>query len=460
MNSNYLSIILYFLVLNLYAQEPEFSREEVLADLESLREALETAHYDLYAYTSREEFELAYEAARSSVDQDSLSLLEATSLYQRLAAAVDNGHTSVDFPVQSYIAYAQAGGTLFPLEVALEDDKALVRKNWSANDNIKAGSEILSINGRSIKEILSEIYPQISAERPYFKKAKLELFSFPRYYWQVFGKQDNFQVEILSNGTAGKYSLDAIDVIEDYETKRTEIISPEMKLEFMGAVAYLNPGGFGGDENRYKKFIDSAFTQINAGNSRDLIIDLRNNPGGDDAFSDYMVSYIADKDFKWNSRFTLKTSEILKEHGRKKSDTTTAYWQSILTHKNGEIYDYVFDAYEPQVPEKRFKGNVYVLVNRQSHSQSAVTAAQIQDYGFGTIVGEETGDYPSLYASIFQYELPETGIPVHISKGYIVRVNGSEKQEGVIPDIHIRDHLLDENDEILNGLLRRLEEKN
>ena len=87
---------------------------------------------------------------------------------------------------------------------------------------------------------------------------------------------------------------------------------------------------------------------------------------------------------------------------------------------------------------------------------AAVTAAQIQDYGFATIVGEETGDYPSLYASVFRYKLPSTGIEVQASKGYIVRVNGRAKKEGVIPDIFIKDHLLDEKDEILEGLLMEI----
>ena len=83
-------------------------------------------------------------------------------------------------------------------------------------------------------------------------------------------------------------------------------------------------------------------------------------------------------------------------------------------------------------------------------------AAQIQDYNWGTTVGEETGDYPTLYASVFRFNLPETGIEVQVPKGQIVRVNGSTKEEGVIPDILIQDHLLDEEDEILSGLLDRL----
>ncbi len=458
MNSKHL-LLLFFFTFSFYGQEKRFSKEEVLFDLENLRETLEAAHRDLYAYTSEEKFNQVYRQLKDSVTQDSLSLLETTNLYQSLVSEVKNGHTSINFPAQPYIAYAQSGGTLFPLELAFENGKALVRKNWSDKDSISTGSEILSINGRSIKEILSKIYPQVSAERPYFKNTMIELLSFPRYYWQVYGKQDEFKVEISSAGKIREYYLEAVSVIDGYETKRKEIISPELKLEFIGSSAYLNPGGFGGDEVEYRAFIDSAFAEIEAEKSKNLIIDLRNNPGGDDSFSDYLVSYIADKPFKWTSEFTLKTSMALKEDIRKTKDTTAQYWKEALEHKDGEIYDYDFEPYQPQEEAKRFKGAVFVLVNRQSHSQSAVTAAQIQDYDFGTIVGEETGDYPSLYASIFEYSLPETGIAVRISKGYIVRVNGSRERKGVVPDIFIQDHLLDEKDEILEGLLSKLGEK-
>lgn len=437
----------------------KFSNEEVVEDLKYLYETLKDAHYDLYAYTTEQKFDSAYQKVKGAIHKDSLNLLESISLYQRLITVVNNGHTEIDFPGQSYLEYAYAGGTVIPLEIAFEYDKALVRKNWSDNDEIKVGSEILSINGMVMAEILSKIYPQVSAERAYFKNAKIEMYSFPRYYWQVFGQQDDLEIEIRSEGTVNKYNLKAVSAMDGYEMKRTEVLTGDRKLKFIGMSAFLNPGGFGGDEDKYRRFIDSAFVEIKDRKSKNLIIDLRNNPGGDDAFSDYLVSYIADKPFKWTSGFTLKTSKFLKEHTRQHNDTTAVYFQKILTHKNGEIYEYEFDDYQPQPEQKRFAGEVFVLVNRQSHSQSAVTAAQIQDYNFGTIVGEETGDYPSLYASQFQYVLPNTGIPVKVSKGYIVRVSGSTAEQGVIPDYFIKDHLLDEDDEILDGLLEKIEKK-
>ncbi|HBH25733.1 MAG TPA: peptidase S41, partial [Cytophagales bacterium] len=199
--------------------------------------------------------------------------------------------------------------------------------------------------------------------------------------------------------------------------------------------------------------------EINKRECKNLIVDLRNNGGGNDSFSDYLISYFADQPFKWNSSFTLKTSAFLKEHVRQHYDTTEVFWQEVLAHENGEVYPYTFEEYAPQPQKNRFEGEVFVLINRQSHSQSTVAAAQIKDYKFGTIVGEETAEYPTLYASQFQFNLPNTGIPVKVSKGYIVRVNGNKEDKGLVPDVFIKDHLLDENDEILTGLLEQLGEK-
>ena len=456
MKTKYLILFTLLFSLTVLGQK-KFAQQEVIKDLHFLRESLEKAHYNLYTYITKEAFNLNFENVKASITKDSLSLLETTSLFQAVISKANNGHTEIIFPVASYFEYANSEGTLFPLEIAFENGKALIRKNFSNDDTLEIGSEVISINHLTINEVLEKIYPFISAERRYFKLAKLELFSFPRFYWQAFGEQKNFEVEIKKDGKLEKYYLKSIDLVEGFENKRNEIWSDNRELHFLDHAAYLKPGNFGGDEQLYRRFIDSSFVEINKKNLPNLIIDLRNNLGGDDFFSDYLVSYIADKPFRWNSEFTLKTSSILKAHVQKNYDTSNPYWKSVMIHEDGSIYPYEFEAYKPQPKDKRYSGDVYVLVNRQSHSQSAVTAAQIQDYRFATIVGEETGDFPSLLASQYGYTLPHTGIEVKIAKGYIVRVNGSKKAEGVIPDLYIKDHLLDENDEILDGLLKQIE---
>ncbi|WP_431158024.1 S41 family peptidase [Winogradskyella poriferorum] len=452
-------IYLSTLLLSFQIQGQQFSKVDVLSDLKYLKSSLEETHFNLYGHISKTEFDENYLAIQKEILKDSLSHLETTNLFQKVVAKANNAHTTINFPVQAYFDHIDSGGMNFPLEIVIENGKALVRKNWSTVTEIQIGSEIKSINGKPIEEVLRKIYLQISAERLYFKNAQLESFSFPRFYWQVFGDEELYEVEIEEKGVLSKHKITAIKT-EDYETIRrdSDVIKLDWKFEVLPkSIGYLRPGKFSGDLNLYKKFIDSAFTIINKKKLPNLIIDLRNHPGGDDPFGDYLVSYIADKPFKWSSKFQLKTSKILKAYTRKNSDTTQAYSKSILDHKDGQIFEYKWDKYQPKPLEKRYKGKTYILVNRHSYSQSTVTASQIQDYGFGTIVGEETAESPNLYASIFEYRLPKTSIMVKVPKGKIQRVSGIDNDEGLNPDITFFDSSANEKDEILEGILIQLQ---
>ena len=452
------TIVLTIWTFSLVSQNSKsFSKQTVLSDLETLRTSLVETHLNAFAYTSESDFNSTFQDLRGSIEKDSLSALETVNLYQKLISKLNNGHTEIPFPGQLYIDYAYAGGTLFPLELAFEGNKALIRKNWSSESSIEIGSEVIAINGQPINDILKQIYPHISAERHAFKLAKLELISFPRLYWQVFGEIQDFKVTIINKGQTQSFKLRAVNLIDEFEMKRNEVYNIKRQFEFKTSdVAYLNPGKLSGDLEAYKVFIDSSFQEIKNHQTKTLIIDLRNNPGGQDDFGDYLVSYIADHPFQWTSDLILKSSQRLKDDVLKHRDTTQAYWKSFLNHKNGESYKFSFEDYQPQAKNKRFIGNVYVLINRQSHSQSTVTAAQIQDYGFATLVGEPTTESPNLYGSQFTYYLPETGIEIKVAKGYITRVDGNSEEHGVMPDIRIQDHLLDEQDEILESLMRSL----
>jgi hypothetical protein len=209
-----------------------FTNKQVVADFVKLHASLETAHYNAFTYISKKKFDAKYQAIKNTINKDSYSLLETISLYQRLMSVINNGHTEINFPIASYLQYAQAAGTIFPLEIAFEYDKPLVRKNFSDDTSIAVGAEVLSINGVGIADIMSSIYPQISAERRYFKNAKLEVYSFPRYYWQVYGQQEHFKVKLSSNGTTRTHLFKAVDVITGFESKRTEVLNAQMKLMF------------------------------------------------------------------------------------------------------------------------------------------------------------------------------------------------------------------------------------
>ena len=438
------------------ASADSFSKSEVVSDFDELYHSLISTHYNPYAYVSEHEFKVHYQTLRAQISQSRFSDKDVITLFQKLITRLRNGHTEIEFPVQAYFNYAESGGTLFPFDIAIEDGKALVRSNFSDIDSIAIGAEITTVNGIAMTEVLAGIGQQVSAERDYFEHAKIEVYSFPRLFWHAFGEHKSFALTLLQHGESITKEVSAIPAIEGFEMRRVEILGGAREMRFIETVAYLKPSDFSGDYEAFTTFIDEAFRDINDAGANDLIIDLRNNAGGDDAFSDYLISYIATKPFKWYSSFSLRTSARLKEDTKHNRDVTQPYWASIMAHENGERYAFNFDPFLPQDAQKRFNGRVWVLVNRQSHSQAAVAAATIQDYQFGTIVGEETGDYPSLYASVFHYSLPKTGINVRIAKGQIIRPSGSEEEQGVMPEIAVRDHLLDNNDEILAATLERI----
>lgn len=441
----------------------KLSNQAVKEDFDYLYQSLQATHYNLFTFQSREKYNDLFHQLKSNLTTDSLTLLETISFYQRLVSFANTGHCEIDYPAKPYIEYAYSGGTVFPLELAFENNKVFIRKNFSVNKQLSIGDELLTIDKIPIDEIRKQLYPFVSAERDYFKNAKIEFWSFPRLFFQLNGRRDKWQIQVKNkNNEIINVEVNSISVM-DYETNRNgEIVNPQKGLKFYGDVAYLNAGQFGSNEadgeKLFKNFIDSTFSVIKEHKAKNLIIDLRNNPGGHNAYSDYLISYFANKPFKWYSEFSVKTSKILKEHTILQTDTTDEYSRKILRNADGQIFKYDFPAHNPVEKAKRFNGKVYILVNRQTYSMAAVSAALIQDYKFGKIVGEETGDVPTLYASQFSYTLPQSGITVKVPKSYIVRVNGNKKLEGVKPDIYIQDHLLDEKDEILNGLIIRLKE--
>ncbi|EMR01171.1 hypothetical protein [Cesiribacter andamanensis] len=113
-------------------QEVRYSAADVKADLASLYQGLEQAHFNLYAFTPKRSYQRAFRQFNKAIGSDSLSLLETHKLFQRFTALGRVGHSELDFPAQAYIAYAMEGGRLIPLELAFEGEKVYIRKTLPA----------------------------------------------------------------------------------------------------------------------------------------------------------------------------------------------------------------------------------------------------------------------------------------------------------------------------------------
>jgi len=207
-------------------ERPNFAAADVRADLAYLAETLPLAHFNLYAYVGPPAFTQAYQVGLKSLSTDSVSRRQATLLFQRYAATANTGHCEVNFPVADYIAFARRGGTVFPLELAFEDGKVYIRRNFSGEARAAAGAQVLSIDQVPIEQIRAGIHPYLSGERPALKDAKLEFWSFPRLYWSVFGEKKAFELKLKNAaGQLVQCRVSSIPVMEFEQQRGGEVLS-------------------------------------------------------------------------------------------------------------------------------------------------------------------------------------------------------------------------------------------
>lgn len=289
-------------------------------------------------------------------------------------------------------------------------------------------------------------------------------------FWILYEPKDSFNIQIKKQKSELiNFKVGAINAgkFEEIQGRKKQIFNDGRKFRFIDSIAYLQPGCFmnangdgnlmnfkNGDKGEFLEYIDSAFKEIHKAKSKNLIIDLRNNSGGMNTFSDEIIAYIADRPFNWCSKFSVKTSEKTKEAWKQINDTSLNYIKdNILSKANGDKFDITVTNHDYHKDSLKYRGKVFVLVNRYSYSQAPLTAAQIQDYKFGVIVGEKTAASPTSLSSSHMFELPNTKILVQYPKALVVRPNGDTKFEGVTPDIIVEDNLFTDKDEILDYTL-------
>ena len=419
-------------------------------DLDFLQRSLESAHYDLYVHTPRKQLDAAFRKVRAGLS-GSMSSLDLVREFQPLVALGKIGHARIEFPVADYIAAAHKGGTVLPFDIRVEGKRVFVTHSYLAQSNIAPGAEILRIGDLSAQQLVDQVGRYVSAERPYMVHAQMERF-FPRWLWLMRGDFTATDIRGIGKDKRAfttRVSGLPIGEVESQKSVWTEALSTREVRILGDQIAYLRPGPFyqegsadSMDTGPFRKFIDTAFADILASGATRLLIDLRGNPGGDNSFSDTMVAWFADKPFRFSDDFSIKASPEIRrqfrhalDSGRDTSGVIRRMSDLIDKRRNGERVRVDLEMVLPK--ENRFAGKVYVLVDRHSYSNATSAAAMNQDYSFGKIIGEETADLPTSYASSAQFVLPHSGISVTYPKGYFVRPSKDKSLRGVVPDLPV-----------------------
>lgn len=480
----------------------QFSPKELKEDFAQLYQSLQRAHINLYANTDKQSYDRTYKSTYDSF-RTPLSALHAQIIFQKFVAIGAVAHANIAFPNDAYKAYRDNDGTAFPIYVKIVNGQWYVDEDYSSY-KLKKGVEILELQGKRVPDVLSLLKRYISADTDEIAASLLE-FQLPQYLWlESIDKQTpitKFDLTIRRNNktetitvkpiSLTKLQLRAANLKSESESESERQSNEQENSKEMSAeagssdelrsfsirknnIAYLKPGPFYNaeepsktwDNTQFTQFIDKAFTHFNDNNCRQLIIDLRKNPGGDNSFSDHMVAWYADKPFKFASKFLIKSSQEaaqsnanrLSSSNATEDDTSFKLAKKFSATPFGKSFEFELSLIKPH-GKKKFSGEVTVLIDRHSYSNAASVAAITQDYGFGAVAGEPTTDFATTYGSMETFSLANTDIKVGFPKSHIIRPSGDEQAGPVIPDVILRQNINDPDDAMVTELLNRLKGK-
>jgi C-terminal processing protease CtpA/Prc len=431
------------------------------ADFTQLYDELKVSHFDLYARRPKADYDALFAKMLAGFDRP-LPLPEAHVRFQKFLAYGRIAHSLTDGYRSGYSAWRDKGGKAWPLGLTFVRGRAYVVEKPGGVEGISLGDEVLAIDGQPMRQWIERLGAYVSADNDYMLQTLLE-FYFPALLWLEAGSRPKFTVRVgpadievpaLSESEARARAQPAGTLALDWNERTWRMTA--------GGVAYLRPGPFYDnapdtanmwDTAAFSKFIDGAFEGMLAAKARVLVIDLRNNAGGDNSFSDLMVSWFAGEPYRFVSEFRIRVSNGAIETNRRRlemssdpNDMSHKLAAAYRGRKPGEVIDFEIPFACPR-KGRRFEGDVLLLVNRHSYSNTVMVAALAQDYGFATLVGEETSDLSTTYGAMEQFELRHTGITIGFPKALIVRPSGALEPRGVVPDVPIQTPILESKDD-------------
>lgn len=289
------------------------------------------------------------------------STREYYSVLQEMCARLKDGHTNVLNPREVTVALLQPA-----LRTGLVENKVLVtavHDERLQKDGIKPGQEVLAVNGIPVKLYAEQrVMPYQSAST----KQNLELTA---YDYTLLGMLPGQSLELTLQDGGGKVFKRKPPLLPLLEM--VKLIPQTESFEFKilpGNIAYVAFNTFG-DEQVVKQF-ESVFDSLKQTNA--LIIDLRNNGGGNGAVGFGILNFLTDKPYK--------TSKWM----------TRSYHPTFRAWKRAE--QWYSDSVREQTPSgtKLYSKPVVVLTSPRTASAAEDFLVAFDYMKRGKIIGEPT----------------------------------------------------------------------
>ncbi len=440
-----LSILLFFLLsisLNGQPLHLQYTKQQIKEDLSFMKYWLIQYHPNAQHPDFAEEFDAHF---LNLPTKDTVSSFEAFQLFSSIMPIIKDGHTQLTVPPKSWKpCYYE--GSYFPLEVYWDGTNLYLVKNLidfiEQEDDLEyhspaipLGSKLLSINGIPSKDLLEEMRLGLMRDNNNLNYPTWVLNQyFYEYFSDMYGCQEVYQITYEHNGEIIRASVSGIPsfYFDQEDAKNQHPKGIHLSFEEQYATLSLRSWHDRIVRKEYhqklKTELVNAFEQIVDSNVPNLIIDLRDNQGGNMNHSILALSYLLDQPF-----------EIIKTIKRIKKGVLT----EIETKQTG--------LHTPN--EKEFTGKLFVLINGGSFSNTSIFCTALKKYNRATFIGSETGgsSYTFCYGPS-NYKLKHTRITIKIPSNQAVLQSDNQVRHGVLPDYEISptiEGILEKRDEMM-----------
>lgn len=420
----YLSLLFILLLSEAVIGQKTFTEKEIRQDIDFFIETLENVHPNPYTIFPKTHFIKELQAFKYELNYP----YTKKTFYSKLApiiAKLGDAHTGIYYYPQDNL--------LFPLELKKIQNRIVVSADFSSDQEIEIGTELISINDISTFQIIDSLTSFISAEDRSLKEDFLLTSEFPYLLYIVYNFKDKFKLSFKDKDSDIPYIKEIEGILSDTidrikENQKKEKFSTSFCKDEDWALITISTFEYD-CLDEFKVFLKRAFGQIKENSISNLIVDIRENDGGSSSLGDELLKYISDTEFCQESKEILKISKAyLNQNTRNLMDSIGSI-KTTVTGLNNLI--------KPFPNRKRFNGQLFVLIGPHTFSAGSEFAGAIKDYRLGVFVGDETGGRATSFGEMLGFFLPNTRFRFGISSKKFFRPNQIDDGKGVIPDYFI-----------------------
>lgn len=408
---------------------------------------------------------------------DDKSDLEEFKLYSEMIARLDQGHTQVlnnkkiqaewllekkSLPIDMYLV----GRHLVVGEIIQDDYDKTIRDNdpMGGPSEIPVGSEILSIDNKTVPEMMEGIGKYLSGDEgamgfKYYQAQ--ELFEFYRHLAFPLDK-DSVEVTYISpkSDTVQKYMQPGKAPIHSMNRRLMQASTDYVENEgnhgkfkiVSGKYGYFRFTSFAQSSGaEYELFLEESFRKLKKNNIDELVVDLRGNTGGvmQYDFIKYFVGggvnigrYVIAKPFKGlDNKYVKKMNMPFIRYA-------FLSWSQKRSVKNG-TFDNGTVYTDPVDNGLRFKGKISVITDEGTFSSAAILACHLKTLANAKIVGRPAGgSFYSGNAGTLLVKLPESGLLISVNPNtFYSHLKLVDNPLDIRqPDTYVNDLVLDEKE--------------